>query len=475
MTRMRALVLVVLIAASFLLATASVAGAHPLGNFSINRFSGIEVMPERVTVHYVVDMAEVPTFQQRGDLDADGDELITTDELASHAARAAQGLVANLSLWVEDRRVEITVESASARLGRGQGGLDVLRMEFNFTGELPSSDVRLRYEDGNYSAHLGWSEVVAYASGGRGIAAADVPSESLSNELRSYPRDLLASPLDVTAATVDVASGAVSVDSQAERPQEGPAGGPAGTFSSLVERELSPAVTAGAVLVALVSGGLHALGPGHGKTVMAAYLVGTAGSARHAIAVGVAVSLMHTASVIGLCFVTLWAQSLFAPETVYPWLSLSSGVVVGGLGATLLWTRLRRRNVAGHDHSHAHSHGGQTHSHSPAAGAPERSPLSWRGLGALALSGGLLPSPTALVVLLGAIALDRIAFGVVLVLSFSVGLAAALTLTGVLVLRARDFAERRLGARSAALLPLLSAAAILAMGVFLTTRAALGF
>ena len=140
-----------------------------------------------------------------------------------------------------------------------------------------------------------------------------------------------------------------------------------------------------------------------------------------------------------------------------------------------MWTRLRRRNVAGHDHSHEHSHGGQTHSHSPAAGAPERSPLSWRGLGALALSGGLLPSPTALVVLLGAIALDRIAFGVVLVLSFSVGLAAALTLTGVLVLRARDFAERRLGARSAALLPLLSAAAILAMGVFLTTRAALGF
>jgi ABC-type nickel/cobalt efflux system permease component RcnA len=247
-----------------------------------------------------------------------------------------------------------------------------------------------------------------------------------------------------------------------------------------VERDPSAAFTGFAILVALLSGALHALGPGHGKTVMAAYLVGTAGRARHAIAVGAAVSLMHTASVIGLCLVTLWAQNLFAPEAVYPWLSLISGVVVLGLGGYLLATRLRPRR-AGHGHTHSHEHHGHTHgagdahSHGPADHTHGHSPVSWRGLGALALSGGLLPSPAALVLLLGAVALGRVAFGLLLVLSFSVGLATALTLIGILVLRARDFAARRFGRRAAATLPVLSAGAILAMGLFLTTRAAFGF
>jgi ABC-type nickel/cobalt efflux system permease component RcnA len=482
MTRVRAVVLLLILSASFFVAAAGPAHAHPLGNFSINRFSGIEVTRDAVSIHYVVDMAEVPTFQARLDLDADGDEQITGGELESFAARTARKLVANLSLRADDADVAIAVDSASARLGRGQGGLEVLRMEFEFTGELPAPEVRLHFRDANYDNNLGWREVVAYGTGGRGIAAADVPAESVSKELRTYPDDLLTSPLDVTEATVDVAPGAERAGPGVGRPQADPAGVFAGAFSSLVERELSPAFTGFAVLVALLSGALHALGPGHGKTVMAAYLVGTAGRARHAIAVGVAISLMHTASVIGLCLVTLWAQNVFAPESVYPWLSLISGVVVLCLGTYLLWTRWRRGSRGhGHTHSHDHGHGEHSHaheehshSHGPAAtGAPERSPVSWRGLGALALSGGLLPSPAALVVLLGAIALHRIAFGFLLVLSFSVGLAGALTLIGVLVLRAKEFTARRFG-RSAAALPLLSAAAILAMGLFLTTRAAFG-
>jgi nickel/cobalt transporter (NicO) family protein len=481
MIRMRAVVLLAILSASFVVAGAGVAHAHPLGNFSINRFSGLEVARDAVSIHYVVDMAEVPTFQERLDLDADGDDRITGGELDSYAARTVPKLVANLSLRADDVDVAIVVDSSSARLGRGQGGLEVLRMEFEFTGTLPAPDVRLHFRDANYSNNLGWKEVVAYGTGGQGIAAADVPAESVSNQLRTYPGDLLTTPLDVTEATVDVAPGAARSGPGVGRPQAAPAGVFAGAFSSLVEQELSPAFTGFAVLVALLTGALHALGPGHGKTVMAAYLVGTAGRPRHAIAVGVAISLMHTASVIGLCLVTLWAQSVFAPESVYPWLSLISGVVVLCLGVFLLSTRLRRgRHGHGHAHSHEHGHGehshspgGRVHSHGPATGARDRSPVSWPGLGALALSGGLLPSPAALVVLLGAIALHRIAFGFVLVLSFSVGLAGALTLIGVLVLRAKEFTASRFG-RSVAALPVLSAAAILAMGLFLTTRAAFG-
>ena len=473
MNRMRAVVVLVVLSAAFLVAGTGSAVAHPLGNFSINRFSGIEVTLDRVSVHYVLDMAEVPTFQRRDEIDADGDEQISAQELEGFAEETAQGVMRNLTVRADDADVELDVGSATAQLGRGQGGLEVLRMEFDFTGPLPASEARLEFRDGNFPDNLGWKEVVVYGTDGQGIAAANVPSRSTSNELRSYPRDLVTSPLDVSEATIELRPGATSLSARAEAPRPQPEGVFAGAFSSLVSKDLSPAFTAFAVLVAVLTGALHALGPGHGKTVMAAYLVGTAGRARHALAVGAAVSLMHTASVIGLCLVTLWAQRVFTPEAVYPWLSLISGVVVLGLGIYLFSTRWRGRRGHVHSHDgHTHSHGGHDHSHGPAAHS--HALVSWRGLGALALSGGLLPSPAALVVLLGAVALHRVAFGLLLVLSFSVGLAGALTLVGILVLRAKEFTARRF-ARSASAMPFLSAGAILAMGLFLTTRAAFGF
>jgi nickel/cobalt transporter (NicO) family protein len=334
-----------------------------------------------------------------------------------------------------------------------------------------------------------------------------VPSESVSNELRTYPQDLLSSPVNSNEATIDVAPGAAPAPSnpQTEAPQVGPGELFAGAFASLIEGEMSPAFLLFAVLLAAASGALHALGPGHGKTVMAAYLVGTEGRVHHAVAIGIAISLMHTTSVVVLGLVTLWASSVFPPESVYPYLSLISGAVVLCLGAWLLWSRLKAhaaRKLGGahsrsdhshdhshddhdHDHSHTddhehehlhaltHSHGFGSHTHGPTHDS-SRSPLSVRGLIALALSGGLLPSPTALVVLLGAIALHRVALGITLVAAFSIGLAGALTLLGVLVLRARSYAAERFGSSRAALIPIGSAALILAMGLFLTTRAALG-
>jgi nickel/cobalt transporter (NicO) family protein len=461
------------------------AAAHPLGNFSINRFSGIEVTLERVVVHYAVDMAEVPTFQASSRIDTDDDDGIEANELDAYAAESADEIRSNISLSAGGEVVRLSVEDVRATLRSGQGGLDLLRMEFVFAGVLPQPETRLEYEDANYPEQLGWKEIIAYGTGGQGVAGADVPSDSNSDALRSYPRDLLSSPPDVTTATVDVSPGAEpAATSDREYAAGAGSGDPLGeAFSSLIERDLSAPFLLFAALLAIAAGGLHALGPGHGKTVMAAYLVGTNGRARHALAVGIAISLMHTASVIGLCLITLWAQSLFPPEAVYPWLSLVSGSVVLVLGAWLLWTRLQARRLksADHDHTHeshthspaSHSHGGSHHTHGPSSG-PGHSPLSWRGLVALALSGGLLPSPTALVVLLGAVALHRTAFGFALVLCFSIGLAGALTLIGMLVLRAREFASSRLG-RSPSILPILSAAAIFAMGLFLTSRAAIGF
>jgi nickel/cobalt transporter (NicO) family protein len=476
------------------------AAAHPLGNFTINRFSGIEVQPRRVVVHYVVDMAEVPTFQERPHIDVDGNDRVTSSELQTYANGLGPTLTSNLLLTANGDAIDLRVVDVTAVLLDGQGGLDVLRIEATSAGVLPTPEVSLTYEDGNYRSRIGWKEIVAYASGGQGIVSSTVPSRSASAELTRYPRTLLSSPLDVTRARVDVAPGASG-------PRMAPAetGGRAspldafaGVFASLIEKELSPAFLLFALMLAGAAGALHALGPGHGKTVMAAYLVGAEGRARHALAVGVAVSLMHTASVVALGVFTLWASSVFPPEAVYPWLSLVSGIVVLCLGAYLLWTRARARmrmtrprserwridrtghhvhdghaHRAGEHVHHVHSHGVAPHEHIPSR-SPS-SPLSGRGLAALALSGGLLPSPTALVVLLGAVALHRVAFGVTLVAAFSVGLAAALSLLGLLVVKARGYAAARFGHASTAVLPIGSAALIVAMGLFLTTRAALGF
>ena len=192
---------------------------------------------------------------------------------------------------------------------------------------------------------------------------------------------------------------------------------------------------------------------------------------------------MHTTSVVVLGLITLWASNVFAPEAVYPWLALASGAVVLGLGIWLLRARtMNRRARAEHHHDHDHSH----HHHDEASHArahalgldhdhgslPDGVRLtSWKGLGAIAVSGGLLPSPTALVVLLGAVALHRVIFGIALVGAFSIGLAGALTGVGLLVLKTKDVLSRRSNGRLARLLPVLSAAAIVCLGLFLTGQA----
>jgi ABC-type nickel/cobalt efflux system permease component RcnA len=494
-----------LAACLFVVAPAPPALAHPLGNFTINQFSDIEVTSDRVSLHYVVDMAEIPTFQEMGRIAVSGGEA-TIAELQSYADRSADRFLESIVLEADGTAIDLTVVRAEAELVPGQGGLDTLRIESDYSGPLQNERAILRYRNDNFAARLGWKEIVAQAGDRQGLERSSVPTESVSDELRSYPEDLLSSPLEQTSAELSLRPGAVVGRSRAGDgggSSEG-SGALVDRFTSLIERDVSPGLLAAALLLALAAGALHALGPGHGKTIMAAYLVGADGRMRHAVAVGIAVSLMHTMSVVVLGLVTLWASSVFAPETVYPWLTLVSGVVVLGLGSWLLSSRIKarrsyvsaRRALSSHDHHHSHdhehghdhdehhhhhvqdhdhavvghthSHGGVTHTHAP----PAASPMSWKGLTAIAISGGLLPSPTALVVLLGAIALHRVAYGIALVTAFSIGLAGALTIVGVLVLKARSIAERRFGMGFGTLMPVLSATAIFAIGLLLTARAA---
>jgi nickel/cobalt exporter len=490
------------------LLASAVAQAHPLGNFTVNRFSGLEFTKAGVTVHYVVDMAEIPTYQELSRLDPTHKEKPSAQSLQAYADSLGRRISTGATMTADGHNVPLTFSGSATSLRAGQGGLEIMRIEVSLRGPLPSPNAVIHYADHNFSDRIGWKEIIAYGSGGEGVSSASVPAKSVSQELRAYPKSMLASPVDVTEATVKLQPGASGTSGGSVGgltvSSPGAIGGSLATeFARLIEHRLSPLFLLAALLLALGAGALHALGPGHGKSIMAAYLVGNEGKVRQAVTVGVAVSLMHTASVGALGLAILGASKLFAPEVVFPWLSLLSALVVLALGSYLLRSRLRARSHArahahaeshanalqdlpgSHDHAHGHDdpedlghahHGGHDHSHDHGHGhshapAPGIAPTSWKGLGVIALSGGLLPSPSALIVLLAAVALHRIAFGLVLVGVFSVGLAAALTTVGVLVIKARTYATRRWGENLTNALPIFSAAAILLIGVFLTAGA----
>lgn len=443
-----------------LLAPAGPAAAHPLGNFSVNLYSGIAVAPGEVTITYVLDMAEIPTFQEMPAIDRDGDGQAGAAERAAWAGAKAEELRRNLDLTVDGRPVALSVVESSMTLGPGQADLPILRLEATLTGAIEGDAGRIEYRDRNYPGRVGWREVTAVGLRGAAVEGSSVPAESLSDELRAYPQDLLSSPLSVREASFSFAPGSSGADasSRGETASAGARQGVAeGAFAGLVSRPaLSAPIVLLSVLLAVAFGALHALAPGHGKTIMAAYLVGAGGRLRQALAGGVAVSLMHTASVVAVGLLVLSAQQLFPPERVYPWLGLTAGVAALALGSGLLWARARTA-PKGHGHPHVHA---------------ARPILSRGGLGALALSGGLLPSPTAVVVLLASVALHRVAFGVVLIAAFSVGLAGALTAIGLLAIRARDLLSGRLKSSLSRLVPFGGAGAIVVVGAVLVARAA---
>jgi nickel/cobalt transporter (NicO) family protein len=462
------------------LLVASAASAHPLGNFTVNRFSRIVLLPGHVRVDYVIDMAEIPTFQTMPAIDTNHDGTASPQELAAWATARAAAVVKHLELSIDDAPVALQPAGAAAQLLSGQGGLDTLRFEGTFMGDAPTTG-SLAYEDRNFTGRIGWQEVVAVGAEGAALSQTSVPTQSVSDELRSYPQDLLSSPLAVSSMTAAFAPGSSGPAPQPITSDLAGAGVRArplvegGPFAGLLTNHGTGLVLLG-LGVAAAFGAWHALLPGHGKTLMAAYMVGSSSKMRHAMSVGSAVAVMHTASVLALGLLVLTLEQTFRPEALYPWLGLLSGLVALGLGAYLLITRLSvwgRRPDADADHGHdhdadGHSHGPGGHTHA----LPEGTPLSSKGVLALALAGGILPAPSALIVLLGAIEAHRVAYGMTLVLAFSAGLALALIAVGTGALKAREAVARRLSTSMGRLVPVLSAAAIVGVGVYLTLRSA---
>jgi ABC-type nickel/cobalt efflux system permease component RcnA len=310
--------------------------------------------------------------------------------------------------------------------------------------ERPSN---VAYRDTNYADRIGWREIVVGDGGSR------------SHELRAYPRDLLSSPLNVTRMKTRLGPGIVPGTRPhvirgvaAQAPDRVADSG----FAALVERDqLGFWVVLASLGAALFWGMAHALSPGHGKAIVTAYLVGQRGTPRHAALLGVIVTATHTVGVFALGLVTLLLSRFIVPDELYLWLNLVAGVLVVAIGISVLRARWRHRRHRADHHNHPHDHD-----------------LSRRSLVAVGISGGLLPCPSALVVLLGAISLHRVAFGMLLVVAFSLGL--ALTITGiglVAVLGRRLFRRVSFEGRLVSLLPAASALVILAAGVAMTMHA----
>jgi nickel/cobalt exporter len=480
------------------------AEAHPLGNFTVNQYSRLEIGRDTVRVRYIVDMAEIPTFQERQAMDRDGDGQVSDAESAAYMAQQSPALLAGLRLAVNDAPAALRVSDQRLSFPEGQGGLLTLRMEFDLTAATAGATqpIAIDYRDDNFAERIGWREIVVRPGDGVALSDSNAPAQDQSNELRSYPQDMLTSPLNVREAHVSATLGATtSSTATASAAVANPASArvPDAFANLIASKELTPAAIALALLLALLLGAGHALTPGHGKTIVAAYLVGARGTAKHAIFLGITTTVTHTAGVFAIGFVTLWISNYILPEQLYPWLEFISGLLVVSIGLVLFRGRLKsllrrpttddrrpttddRRPTTddhfhdhdhghNHDHSHDHDHD-HDHGHTHLPPGTDNQPVTWRSLLALGISGGILPCPSALVVLLSAIALHRVAFGMLLIVVFSIGLAGVLTGIGLLLVYARRLFERfPTDGRLLQALPVASAAFVTLAGVVIAAGA----
>jgi len=546
------------------LTSASPAGAHPLGNFTINTSAALRIRPEEVIVDYVVDLAEIPTLQARPGIDRDDDDQLGSAERRRYAEVTCSTVLEDVGVTVDRRAVELRSGSARVSFPPGQAGLRTTRVECVLRGPRPETEdqATIEFVDTAFADKLGWREILAVGDRTT-VVESDAPSDSVTKRLTEYPEDQLRSPPRQLEATVQVVPGGPSADPDADAGSRSPIPSSERFTELISERRLTIPFALLALGISFVLGAFHALAPGHGKTVMAAYLVGERGTRRHALVLGATVALTHTGGVFALALVV--SNSGMAPERVYPWLGSASGLLVVALGVVLLVRAVRFRRLfptlgpgahghhhhgvgghthvhddvdepalvgagahrgdddpqpaavtspavaahthegedASHDHDHEHGHDhadGHTHSHDghdhadghthahgddehshthdEAVALPLPPAMRARSMMAMGFAGGLVPSPSALVVLLGSIAIGRAWFGLLLIVAYGAGLASVLVGAGLLLERLRHRIEpilaRRSRPRLAALavnLPILTAVLVVGGGAFLVARA----
>lgn len=486
-TRRRQRTILAVVVATLLALVPVMAMAHPLGNFTINRFSRVTVFSDHIEVMYVMDAAEVPTYQAMPLIDLNRDEVVDESESATYIADQQKRLTPLLSLLVENQPLTLEPTTAALELPPGQANLPTLRLTLYYTAALPAGELGVvTFRNDTFADRLGWQEIVVTGAAGVSLADSNAPSESVSEELRVYPEALLQEPLAMKEATFSVVGGG-GTNAQGAVVQPGTVAAASTApslslssdgFAELITQPLdTPWGIVLALGVALVLGGAHALTPGHGKTIVGAYLVGARGTAKHALFLGLTTTITHTAGVFALGFITLFLSRYILPEQLYPWLGAFSGLMVVSIGIELLrqrWRAMRDPSYADHTHDHStlHEHGDGIFPHHHHPQGSNSDPVSWRNLLTLGVSGGLVPCPSALVLLLSAIALGRIGIGLVLIVAFSIGLAGVLTGIGlVMVYAGKLFQKIPTQSKFFRVAPVLSAIFIIGAGAVIAWQA----
>jgi ABC-type nickel/cobalt efflux system permease component RcnA len=511
--------------------------AHPMGNFSISHYSKLHLTSRGIELEYALDLAEIPTSALFSTWNVD--RSAPQSELDQHAQLQAREWLKNLTIEVDGKPVLPRFESANLVIADGAGNLPILRI--TTLAHIEAQGGVLNYEDHNFPERTGWKEIVVSGDTGTKLIQASQTDADVSHALTQYPADpLIAPPQDLRARVEWLAASPTTAPKPlAERqPKPAPvlqpiaqpktivpaaapatmttAGAPAGSvvkgdFLSrlLHQRELTTSMILLALGAAFLLGAAHALTPGHGKAIVAAYLVGSRGTIKHAAFLGAMVTFTHTISVFALGLATLFLYRFIVPEKITAILGTISGLSIVAVGAWMLMKRIRSHrsshshehlHVHDHQHAHAHSHNdghthehvhshdhGHTHAHDHGVGVhshgrghshshvPEE--MSWKGLVALGVSGGLVPCESALVLLLGAIALDRVALGLMLLVAFSLGLALVLVAIGVMVLYAKNLLPANKERRTHPLLKwaaIASPAVVIVVG-FVMTGVSLGW
>ena len=507
-------------------ASGGVAAAHPLGNVSVNHYAGLVVGTEDIAVDYVLDLAELPTVRERQGIDVDGDGAIDAAEQADYEDRRCGELAEGLTLRVDGSPVGVESSGGTLAFLDGTAGLQILRLECDLRADVgvtvDGTDIVFR--NGNAGAR-GWNEVVAIGDEVT-LDESSVPDSSTSSRLSAYPEQ--SETLDVSEASLVASPGGEPAGPLGAAPFGEQARSATDRFTSLIAADdITVPLVATSLVVAMLFGALHSLAPGHGKSVIAAYLLGQQRDRRLAFLLGGTVAVTHTASVLAFGGIVTLTETA-APESFYPLFGVVSGLLFVALGIALLRQVVQRdRHVRahqrpsvvaapalvpvgagvaprpdeshhghdhdhhghdhdhdhhrhdhghGHDHDHDHDHDWHEHVHVD-LGAVATGDLGWRGVILPGLAGGLVPSPSALLVFLGGLALGRAWFGVGLVLGYGVGIAATLVTAGWLLARAGDrFTDGdvlsgapRL-ARIAAYLPAITAVLVVLGGLHIAVR-----
>jgi nickel/cobalt transporter (NicO) family protein len=419
------------------------AAAHPLGNFTINHLARIRTSAAELRIHYVLDIAEIPTFQIMHAAGA-WNAARMRDWANGESALVADGL----SVKADGVPLTLRLERTAARTRAGAGGLPILYWTGDYAAPLHSK-AAISMRDLVYAERrIGWKDIV--------LPGVTDPTD----ELRSYPSALIGSPRQNDAATFDVFDGRIAhvrVSGDDTSASGATAIMRSSLLSDLVARDAqTPVWVLLTVLAAFGLGALHGLEPGHGKALLAFTLVGARATVKQAAILAIALTFAHTIAVVLLGIALTFAAG-FATETLFTWITLVSGVAVAFIGARSLSAALT--HAAAHRHHDDHHHEGHGHA------IPGSVPLRFGSAIVAAMSGGIAPCPAAIVVLLTALHLHRVGYGLALIVVFSLGLAAVLSGLGFGVVRGAAWLGRRSEfVRAASVAPFVTAGVISVIG-----------